>query len=144
MSNPTEKSGLRFDANISLGSILQALVVAGIGAFFFVTSASNKTDNTAANLIRVETSVGSTRDELIKKMDDAQAQNAVRFSDISRQVAGLPDQSAALRQIDARVTRLETTKENRDRQIVDLSATLYQDHADLAAIQKANGVKIGK
>jgi hypothetical protein len=142
---PFEKTtgGLRFNTEISLGSILQAVTVFIVSAFFYVTNASNKTDNTAQRLVSVENSVAMLRSELLQKISDNQAENKIRFEELSRQVAGLPDQTAALRQLDVRVTRLEANKQDRDKQITDLSNVLYQDHADLAAIQSANHQKLG-
>jgi uncharacterized coiled-coil protein SlyX len=135
--------GFRFNTEISLGSILQAAMVFVVSAFFYVTNASNKTDNTAQRLVSVENSVAMLRSEVLQKISDNQAENKIRFEELSRQVAGLPDQTAALRQLDARVTRLEANKQDRDKQITDLSNVLYQDHADLAAIQLANRQKLG-
>ena len=140
---PADRAAIRWNTEISLGSIVQALVVFAVSAFFYVTNAANKTDTTAQHLVSVETSVVALRTELIQKIADNQAENKVRFEELSRQVAGLPDQSAALRQLDVRVTRLETNKTDRDKQITDLSTVVYQDHADLAAIQSANRPKLG-
>ena len=140
---PVGRTAIHWNTEISLGSIVQALVVCAVSAFFYVTNAANKTDTTAQHLVSVETSVVALRNELLQKIADNQAENKVRFEELSRQVAGLPDQSAALRQLDVRVTRLEANKVDRDKQIGDLSALVYQDHADLAAIQSANRPKLG-
>ena len=140
---PAERAAIRWNTEISLGSIVQAVVVFAVSAFFYVTNAANKTDTTAQHLVSVETSVVALRTELIQKIADNQAENKVRFEELSRQVAGLPDQSAALRQLDVRVTRLEANKVDRDKQIGDLSNVVFQDHADLAAIQSANRPKLG-
>ena len=147
MMSATDKPGgraaIHWNTEISLGSIVQALVVFAVSAFFYVTNSANKTDTTAQHLVSVETSVVALRSDLLQRIADNQAENKIRFEELSHQVSGLPDQTAALRQVDARVTRLEANKVDRDKQIGDLSTVVYQDHADLAAIQSANRPKLG-
>lgn len=138
---PAPKSGFRITTEISVGTILQSLIVLAASAGVYVVNASNKTDNTAADLTRVEGSVSNLRSDLIAKMTDTQADNKARFDQLSQQVSGLPDQTAIVHQIDSRVTRLENGRADRDKEMAAISEMLYQDHAMLVSSQDAAKLK---
>jgi cell shape-determining protein MreC len=132
----TQKTGPRISYEFNIASVVQALIVAAVSAFLFVTNSASKVDATAQQL-------NSFRQEIVARLSEYQSDNKGKFDEISRIVAGLPDQSASLRQLEARVTRLETFKSERDKQMSDLNAMVVQIHADLSTIMNANRPKLG-
>jgi DNA repair ATPase RecN len=132
----TTKSGVRLSYELNIASVVQALIVAAVSAFLFVTNSANKVDATAQQL-------NSFRQEIVARLSEYQSDNKGKFDEIRGIVAGLPDQSAALRQMEARLTRLEAFKSERDKQIGDLTAMVVQLRADLSSLVNANRPKLG-
>lgn len=137
------RGGLRVTYEISLGAILQSLVVLAVGGLLYVVNASNKGDNTASNLTRVEGSVSALRTEILQQIGDFKTANKDQFDELKHQVAGLPDQTADMRQLRARIDALEQAKKDRDQAMGTLHDQVLLDHSALTAIQEANHPLLG-
>lgn len=139
---------------LSLGSILQALVVMAVGATLYVINASNKTDNTAQTVTEIKASMSAgmvqMKQDLMDKIGSYQNDNNRRFDDLSHQVAGLPDQTTTIKLLDSRVVRVETDAVNRAHAADQMHddwlrdhGMIMQDHSDLQGILNANKPKLG-
>lgn len=131
---------MAFKWDVNLGHMLIAVPLI-VGGTAYIVSDHNAQVNLAATFDQFRTTMATMA--TAASVDALRADTGRRLDDLSRQVSGLPDQSASLRTVDARVTRLETNKSDRDAQISELSKVVYQDHADLTSIIRANQPQLG-
>jgi hypothetical protein len=132
----------RINTEINIGTVIQAVTAIAIAITFFY-SMSFKADKNYDHMMSVESSVGQMKVDLLEKITSIQQDNNRRFDDLSRQVAGLPDQTTTIRLLDSRMSRVEGQLPGMDRRIGEMHDTVLQDHSDIQAIQSANKPKLG-
>jgi hypothetical protein len=132
---------MAFKWDVNLGHMLIAVPLI-IGGTAYIVTDHNAQITLAAAFEQLRTTMATMA--TAASVDALRVDTNRRLDELRNQVSGLPDQSASLHTMDSRMTRIEANKSDRDAQISELSKVVYQDHADLTAIIRANQPQLGR
>jgi hypothetical protein len=142
------KSGVGIDLTITLGSIIQASLVA-TGLIMYIAGYVGKTDEVGKQLGEIKVTAAaqgaSQAADMQKRFDDVQRQISAQqtesgkhFDEVQHQIAGLPDQTAPLNQAESRLTRMESLVGALDTHLQGVERMTIEDRADITALGRSS------
>ena len=125
MPDETEKKGLRLDASVNVGTLVQSMALICTALWFVVGKASSA-------------------DQSVLDLKAFRAEVAVQFSELKLQIAPLPVERAAAAQVERRMLEYSAAIANDASRIGKLEQSVYELKTDMANVRASLPTGTGK
>ena len=145
MALVTREGGIRVDPTLTIVSIIQILVMAASVTAWALTKGAT-TEETGRRLTEFQASlqaqITALQGDTKVQLGTLQADTARRFDDVLHQIAGLPDTTARLNQVEARLTRVEAQTAAIEAHVVAVERMAVQASADINTLGRATNAPL--